>query len=262
MPRRRFRRRSSRSYAWFAPRAFGVYFVTQNPLDVPELVLGSSATAIQHAAPRVHAARPEGGQVRRRDANARNPKIDVEKAIWGASAWVKALVFVARRARATRRGRAREDLPATQQDRADLGGTERREIVKRSVLYGHYETGRGSRIGVRKSSAAVQKPRPRRAPAPREAGERPRRLATSSVLQDVLFGSTGPRGGHRDGLVQAAAKSAARTVGNQLGRQILRGVLGSILGGNAVTASRRLWVFAQSPRSSEGAGRCRALYRA
>ncbi|MGZ2706845.1 ATP-binding protein, partial [Klebsiella pneumoniae] len=43
-------------------------------------------------------------------------------------------------------------------------------------------------------------------------------------LNELLFGSTGARGGKRDGIVQTAAKSMAR----DLGRQILRGVLGSI----------------------------------
>ncbi|MFD3226475.1 helicase HerA-like domain-containing protein, partial [Rahnella aceris] len=46
-------------------------------------------------------------------------------------------------------------------------------------------------------------------------------------LNEILFGSIGPRGGKRDGVVQVAAKSMAR----DLGRQILRGVLGSIMGG-------------------------------
>lgn len=46
-------------------------------------------------------------------------------------------------------------------------------------------------------------------------------------LKDILFGSTGPRGGKRDGVVQTMAKSAARQVTNQ----IIRGVLGSIMGG-------------------------------
>jgi hypothetical protein len=50
-------------------------------------------------------------------------------------------------------------------------------------------------------------------------------------LNDVLFGSTGPRGGRRDGLAQTMAKSAVRTMGTTLGREILRGVLGSVFGG-------------------------------
>ena len=51
------------------------------------------------------------------------------------------------------------------------------------------------------------------------------------AFNELLFGSTGPRGGKRDGLAQTMAKSTARTMGNSLGREILRGVLGSIMGG-------------------------------
>ncbi len=46
-------------------------------------------------------------------------------------------------------------------------------------------------------------------------------------LKDILFGSTGPRGGKRDGIVHTMAKSATR----QITHQIIRGVLGSLLGG-------------------------------
>ncbi len=52
-----------------------------------------------------------------------------------------------------------------------------------------------------------------------------------STLSTILFGSTGPRGGRRDGLVDAAAKSTARAIGSSLGRAIMRGALGSLLGG-------------------------------
>jgi hypothetical protein len=50
-------------------------------------------------------------------------------------------------------------------------------------------------------------------------------------LSDFIFGHTGPRGGHHDGVLEAAGKSAARSVGSGIGRAILRGALGSILGG-------------------------------
>jgi hypothetical protein len=52
-------------------------------------------------------------------------------------------------------------------------------------------------------------------------------------LGDILFGSTGPRGGRREGLAEAAAKSAIRTIGSSVGREIVRGVLGSLLGGSS-----------------------------
>jgi DNA helicase HerA-like ATPase len=49
-------------------------------------------------------------------------------------------------------------------------------------------------------------------------------------LSDILFGSTGPRGGKHDGMIDLAAKSAARSVGSSIAREITRGVLGSLLG--------------------------------
>ena len=49
-------------------------------------------------------------------------------------------------------------------------------------------------------------------------------------LGELLLGSTGPRGAHRDGLLQTAAKSAVRAMASQAGREILRGVLGGLMG--------------------------------
>jgi DNA helicase HerA-like ATPase len=50
-------------------------------------------------------------------------------------------------------------------------------------------------------------------------------------VSDLLFGSTGPRGGKRDGVAQLVVRSAVRTVGSAIGREIVRGVLGGLLGG-------------------------------
>ena len=51
-------------------------------------------------------------------------------------------------------------------------------------------------------------------------------------LKDLLFGSTGPRGGKHEGLVEKAASSAVRSLGSAAGREIFRGVLGGLLGGS------------------------------
>jgi len=66
----------------------------------------------------------------------------------------------------------------------------------------------------------------RNAPAPAEADS-----GVLGGLKDVLFGSTGPRGGKREGLAESAARSAMRSIGSTVGREIIRGVLGGILGG-------------------------------
>ena len=49
-------------------------------------------------------------------------------------------------------------------------------------------------------------------------------------LSDVLFGTTGPRGGRHEGLATNMARSAVRTMGSAVGREIIRGVLGGIFG--------------------------------
>jgi DNA double-strand break repair helicase HerA and related ATPase len=208
-------------------KGVGVYFVTQNPLDVPELVLGQLGNRIQHAL-RAFTPRDQKAVKSAAETLRQNPKIDVEKAIGELGVGEALVSLLDEHGRPGVVERAKIFPPRSKI--GPISADERREIVKRSVLYGHYEQAVDRESAYEKlRGRAETKAAP--APAPREAGERPPTPGESSVLQDVLFGSTGPRGGHRDGLVQAAAKSAARTVGNQLGRQILRGVLGSILGG-------------------------------
>jgi hypothetical protein len=55
--------------------------------------------------------------------------------------------------------------------------------------------------------------------------------STMGSLSNILLGSTGPRGGHHEGLVEAAAKSAVRSMSSTAGRSLIRGVLGSLFGG-------------------------------
>src|SRR5690606_14368579 len=85
------------------------------------------------------------------------------------------------------------------------------------------------KLKARTADAAAQAPAPKGgAPQPQGDREGGRLLGG---LNDVLFGSTGPRGCRRHGLAQTMAKSAVRTMGTSLGREILRGVLGSVFGG-------------------------------
>ena len=110
---------------------------------------------------------------------------------------------------------------------------ERRVIIQSSVLFGHYEPGLD-----RESAYELIKRRTAEANAPREAELRPGRAEEAGrgggmmdVLNDMLLGKTGPRGGHQPGVLDSMARSAARSIGSQVGREIIRGVLGSIFGG-------------------------------
>jgi hypothetical protein len=118
-----------------------------------------------------------------------------------------------------------------------LTPAERKAAIENSVIFGHYEQvidresayeklrggGNGSTAAPASTPAGNGG-----TPAPAQEGG-----GLFGGLSDILFGSTGPRGGRHAGLAETAAKSVARTVGSTIGREIVRGVLGSILGGGS-----------------------------
>ena len=210
-------------------KGVGVYFVTQNPLDVPDRVLGQLGNRIQHAL-RAFTPRDQKAVQSAAETMRSNPKIDVAKAITELAVGEGLISFLDEKGQPDIVERAMVCPP--QSRIGPLTPEERKKIIDGSLLHGHYEE------AVDRESA-YEKLRGRadaKAPQSPTADATTSRLPQSdegSVLRDVLFGKTGPRGGQHDGLVQAAAKSAARAVGSQLGRQILRGMLGSILGGRS-----------------------------
>jgi len=110
-----------------------------------------------------------------------------------------------------------------------LTEAERRAAITGSVVHGHYEqvVDRESAYEMLRAQAAASA-----AAAEQQAAARQQAASGSGGgMNEILFGSTGPRGGQRDGLVQIAAKTVTRTIGSSIGRQIVRGLLGSLLGG-------------------------------
>jgi hypothetical protein len=167
-----------------------------------------------------------------------NPKLDVEKAITELGVGEALVSFLDEKGRPEIVERAFVCPPSSRIGPATP--EERSAIVKASPLFGHYE-----KLVDRES--AYEKLRDRQAgeaapgatggngaSAPAESGG-----GLMGSLGEILFGKTGPRGGHTPGVLDAAAKSAARSVGSAVGREIVRGVLGSILGGATSTRRRR-----------------------
>src|SRR5690606_29450272 len=117
---------------------------------------------------------------------------------------------------------------------------QRRALIQGSLVAGTYEKvlDRESayemfraHAGARTPDAGAATADPAAPKTPRIPGAAKEAPAERNMINEVLFGRTGPRGGQTDGLVQTMAKTAARSVANGLGRQILRGVLGGLLGG-------------------------------
>lgn len=241
-------------------KGVGVYFVTQNPLDVPEKILGQLGNRVQHAlrafTPRDQKAVQAAAQTMRA-----NPKFDAATVITELGVGEALVSFLDEKGRPSMVERSIIFPPASRL--GPLSADERQAMIQASPLlatYGQtvdresaYEILRGKPAAQQPAPGAIPPPpaaapdvndwgnhagqaRPTASPQARQSAPAPQ--AGGGILDSIgemLGGSTGPRGGKREGMIEAAAKSAARgmagTVGRELGKQILRGVLGSILGG-------------------------------
>ena len=206
-------------------KGVGVYFVTQNPLDVPDAVLGQLGNRVQHAL-RAFTPRDQKAVKTAADTMRPNPAFDAVAAITELGVGEALISFLDDKGRPQVTERCFVIAPDSRL--GPLTEAERDAIVRGSLIHGHYEkeVDRESAYEMLRAQAdaAATRAEARAAEAPQQDG---------GGLNDILFGSTGPRGGKRDGLMQIAAKTVTRTIGSSLGRQIVRGLLGSLLGGSS-----------------------------
>jgi DNA helicase HerA-like ATPase len=216
-------------------KGVGVYFVTQNPSDVPDSVLGQLGNRVQHA---LRAFTPRDQKAVRTAAQTlrQNPKLDVERAITELAVG-EALVSLLD-AKGTPQITARAWIAAPSSQIGPIADADRDRIRKAGqALYGHYEQAVDRESAYEKlKNRTLAKTDAAEAPATAPRHQPVSNAETggsglTGALAGVLFGTTGPRGAHRDGLLDSAAKSAARAMGSNVGRAIIRGTLGSILGG-------------------------------
>ena len=214
-------------------KGVGVYFVTQNPLDIPDSVLAQLGNRVQHA---LRAFTPRDQKAVKATATTmrQKPGLDIETAITELAVGEALVSFLDVKGRPSVTERVFVLPPGSQL--GPITPEQRKALMAGSLVTGVYE-----KLVDRES--AYEKLRGRAAEASEQAsapagnGKGAKGEAADEGggllggLNDVLFGSTGPRGGKREGLAQTMAKSAVRTMGTTIGREILRGVLGSVFGG-------------------------------
>ena len=219
-------------------KGVGVYFVTQNPLDVPETVLGQLGNRVQHAlrafTPRDQKAVKATAQTMRGKAG-----LDIEKAITELGVGEALVSLLDAKGRPSETEQAYVLLPGSQL--GPITPVQRQALLTNSLVAGVYEQtlDRESAYERLKGAApAAGSPATAGAAAgtvSTPAGQAPAKPSVTdqvlSGLGEALFGSTGPRGGQHQGLAQVMVKSAVRNIGSAVGREIVRGVMGSILGG-------------------------------
>ena len=217
-------------------KGVGVYFVTQNPLDIPDTVLGQLGNRVQHAL-RAFTPRDQKAVKTAAETLRANPAFDATTVITELGVGEALLSFLDEKGRPNVVERAFILPPASRI--GPVTSEERREVVQGSLVFGVYEktVDRESAYENLKSRASSGGAEPvGQAGVPDRA--EPAAASTGGGffggLGELLGGTRGPRGGvGREGVAEALAKSAARAIGSQVGREIIRGVLGSILGGGS-----------------------------
>ncbi len=215
-------------------KGVGVFFVTQNPLDVPDKVLGQLGNRVQHAL-RAFTPRDQKAVQAAATTFRSNPKLDVVKAITELGVGEALVSFLDEKGRPGVVERAMI-LPPTSQI-GPITDAQRAVLIKSSLVAGRYEEAvdRESAYERLKNRAGDGvTPAAPAGSAPGGGG------ILDGILDSLGLGRAGSGGGKssgktsgrsREGVVEAMAKSTARSVGSAIGREIARGVLGGILGG-------------------------------
>lgn len=203
-------------------KGVGVYFVTQNPADVPDKILGQLGNRVQHA---LRAFSPRDQKAVRAAAETMrdNPKLDEASVITELGVG-EALVSMLDE-KGSPQMVERAFIAPPQAQIGPLSPDERKAVIAGSLVAGHYE----QQID---RESAYEKLKGRTTEKQNDSGNAATGSAPASGLGGMLgdlLGSGNSRRGQSVG--ETLVKTVARTVGSEIGRQIVRGVLGSILGG-------------------------------
>jgi hypothetical protein len=212
-------------------KGVGVYFVTQNPADVPDRVLSQLGNRVQHA---LRAFSPRDQKAVRAAAETMrdNPDLDEATVITELGVGEALVSFLDAKGRPSMVERA--FIVPPQGQIGPITAAQRQQLMQTSLVAGAYDKAidRESAHEILKARAEeAAQAAAAQAQAEQQAKASAQPAASGGGLGGVLGDILGGRGGRREGAVEAMAKSAARSMGSQVGRAIMRGVLGSIFGG-------------------------------
>lgn len=194
-------------------KGVGVYFVTQNPLDIPESVLGQLGNRVQHAlrafTPRDQKAVKAAAQTMRS-----NPSFDTEKAIGELGTGEALISFLDERGSPRVVERAFVLAPGSQI--GPIQPAQRQALLDQSLVKGVYEQAQD-----RESAYEMLKAR---------ASAQPQAASGKCAREPERISSRSSSSRRSDTPWEAMTKSAIRTIGSTLGREIVRGLLGSLRG--------------------------------
>jgi uncharacterized protein len=210
-------------------KGVGVYFVTQNPLDIPDSVLGQLGNRIQHAL-RAFTPRDQKAVKSAAETMRQNPKLDIATAITELAVGEALVSLLDDKGRPGVTERVYVLPPASQI--GPITPEQRKALIANSIVAGVYEKTLDRESAFEKLSGRTSA-RMGDKPAAKDQVSNGTAGASGGGIMDTIGGMLG--GGARGSRASAGEqmiKSAAGAIGREVGRQIIRGVLGSILGGS------------------------------
>ncbi|MES2325273.1 MAG: helicase HerA-like C-terminal domain-containing protein [Pseudomonadota bacterium] len=202
-------------------KGVGVFFITQNPLDIPDTVLGQLGNRVQHAL-RAYTPRDQKAVKAAAETFRPNPALDTAQVITELGVGEALVSFLDEKGRPNIVERAFVLPPASQIGPIDAAA--RKAAMATSVVAGVYE-----KTVDRESAHEIISKRVAASAQVAQAKAEPKPDESDSSLGGMLGGLFGGGGSKRASPMQAMVTSAARSIGSQVGREIIRGVLGSIL---------------------------------
>lgn len=216
-------------------KGVGVYFITQNPADVPEMILGQLGNRVQHAL-RAFTAKDQKGLKLAAETYRPNPRFAIEEAIRDVGTGEAVTSFLEAKGIPGMAERTLVRPPSSQ-----LGPIDpviRAQLMRASGLGAKYDTAIDRDSAHERLRARAERAARDAAEAEDRTDAEEREFARARRYDaDDRAGETGPRRpspsrttGRSDTIGTAFAKSFARQLGTKSGQAIVRGVLGSIFG--------------------------------
>ena len=209
-------------------KGVGIYFVTQNPIDIPETVLGQLGNRVQHAL-RAYTPRDQKAVKSAAETFRPNPAFKVEEAITELGVGEALVSFLDEKGVPGIVERAKIVPPQSQI--GPILPDERNRVIRASVVYGVYE-----KLIDRESAYEVLEKRFAKEDAEKKEQEEQLQEIKEEKLKRA---AKGPAGGMMGDLAKTMGRTITRQVGSELGRTLVRGLLGSLLAGALGSAMKR-----------------------
>lgn len=198
-------------------RGIGIYFVTQNPLDIPDEVLGQLGNRLQHAL-RAYTPRDQKAVKAAAETFRQNPELNVEEVITQLGVG-EALVSFLNEKGVPNIVESVKIVPPQGQI-GPIDSSTRQGLIKESLVFGAYEelVDRESAFEILQKKFEAEKLEKERLEQ-EKLSQKQAKESKATKTSDILGEFT-----------KYAGRNASRQIGSEIGRQIVRGLLGSILG--------------------------------